>query len=121
MGDGKGNQETKGNEVIWGHVEFDNLVEYTGGDDMYRAIRNTVLEHQRKGDIKADNINWEGHQHRGGNLSPEYSGSHPERTLVELTVCFFFSYSPVPFGSNKTYLNIILYRFCLHLKCFRNI
>ena len=67
-GEREGNTETKGNEVIWGHGEFDNLVEYPGGD-MQRAVRNTVLEHQKKGDIKAGDINWEGHQHRGGNLS----------------------------------------------------
>ena len=61
MGEKEGNRETKGNEVIWEHVEFDNLVEYPGGD-VQHAVGTTALEHQRKGDIKAGDINWEGHQ-----------------------------------------------------------
>ena len=40
-------------------------MEYPGGD-MQLAAGNMVLEHQRKGDIKAGDINWEGHQHKGG-------------------------------------------------------
>lgn len=52
MGKKEGNRETKGNEVIWGHVEFDDLVEYPGGD-MQHAIGTTSLEHQKKKDIKA--------------------------------------------------------------------
>lgn len=110
--------EIKNNEVILEQVEYDNLVEYPGGD-VQCPIGYTALEFT--GEIKDSNVNWGGHSHKGENQSPGIHCSHPERTYLALIVCCFLLVTSIIWLRQNLLEIFFLNQFHLHLKCSRTI